>query len=241
MKGIYILGGYPDRERFRQGLRAVLESGADFIEVGIPFNDPVADGPVIAGAAMSAAGSGITVEKILEDMESCPRSGVRLFAMTYCNILYRYGIPEFSERCRGLLDGIILADLPNRMHRFFYERGLTLPIIPFVTLESRGGDIASASYSPGAFVYFIGLRGITGATADFGSVEMAEQVARVRSCTGKKVVIGFGIKNGDDARRAMELGDGFVVGTEAVKRQGDVSALRIYLDGLLQGIPAGGH
>ncbi|MBN1531742.1 MAG: tryptophan synthase subunit alpha [Spirochaetes bacterium] len=241
MKGIYILGGYPDRGRFVQSMRAVAEAGADFIEVGIPFNDPVADGPVIAGAAMETANSGITVEEILEDMESCRRSGVRLFAMTYCNIIYRYGIARFSERCRGLLEGVILADLPNRMHSFFYERGLDLPIIPFVTLESRGDDIVSASYSPGSFVYFIGLRGITGATADFESTEMTEQVVRVRQHTGKRVVIGFGIKNGDDARRALALADGFVVGTEAVRRQGDLPALREYLEGLLQTVPAGDH
>lgn len=233
MKGIYLVGGYPDRESFVKGLETVMDSGVDFVEVGIPFNDPVADGPVIAEAIMKTADAGVSADSIIEDMERCVRPGIKMYVMTYCHIVFAYGIRKFSERCKGLLSGIILADLPNRMHPFFLDRGLEVPIVPFATLESREEDLAGLGKAGSDFIYFVGLRGITGATADFGSREMKDQVARLRSHTGKKIVIGFGVKTSADAGRALSLGDGFVAGTEAVRRQGNASELRHYLGDLL--------
>jgi tryptophan synthase alpha chain len=93
--------------------------------------------------------------------------------------------------------------------------------------------MASLGVGPGDFIYFVGLRGTTGAAADFRSPELVDKVHALRSMTGKPVVIGFGIKNSDDARTALSLGDGFVIGTEAVRRQCDAGALRGYLGDVL--------
>lgn len=233
MKGIYLVGGYPDRKTFRRCLLAVAEAGADFVEVGIPFNDPVADGPVIADATLKAANAGITADMVLEDIEAVGEIQTAVYAMTYSNILYSYGIRRFSDRSRDTLHGVILADLPNRMHRFFRDRGMAVPLIPFATLESRDDDFTSMVDGPGGFIYFVGLRGITGSSADFRSPEITDRMRSLKTRTGKNVVVGFGVKTVDDARSALALGDGFVVGTEAVKRQRDVNALREYVEVIL--------
>lgn len=229
MKGIYLVGGYPDRGSFIRSFNAVAESGADFIEVGIPFNDPVADGPVIAKAILQAADNGITADMVLEDIRANKKPGTAVYVMTYANIIYSYGIERFSQKGRDILDGLIIADCPNRKHQFFYERGLDIPLVPFGTLESRELDFDSLSESKGDFLYFVGLRGITGAAADFSSKELHDKLSMLRERTRKKVIIGFGVKTRKDAARALALGDGFVVGTEAVRRQDDENSLRDYL------------
>ena len=219
MKGIYLTGGYPDRHRFFECCRAVASSGFDFIEVGIPFNDPIADGPVIAGAIHESISGGGTPASVMDDIACINSLKIKKFVMTYANIIYSYGIKNFSDRMAPLLDGVIVPDLPNRMTGLFYDNGFTIPIVPFATLESRESDIDLMNASRSEIVYFIGVRGITGAQSDFTSRELIDKIDMIRSRTGKKIIIGFGIKNGDDARKARAIGDGFVVGTEAVRRQ----------------------
>lgn len=232
MRGIYIVGGYPDRDAFRQRFADVCEAGFDFVEIGIPFNDPLADGPVIAGAQLAAVRSGITAETVAEDLRRLVNYPVRKYIMTYANIVYSTGMRRFSDMFGGIVDGIIIADLPNRMCDLFFGQGLSIPVIPFATLESRESDIEAAARSEADFIYFVGLRGITGSTADFSSPEMKEKVASLRRATSKKIVIGFGVKGPADASSALGLGDGYVIGTEAVRRQNDPVEFRRYLASL---------
>jgi tryptophan synthase alpha chain len=229
MKGIYLVGGYPDREGFKRAARVVAECGFDFLEVGIPFNDPVADGPVIAGAALSVIEAGVTPEMIMEDIRSIRDLPLKKYVMTYANIVDAYGLDRFSKESEGLLSGVIIADLPNRMRPALCGSGLSLPVIPFATLETREKDLELLSEAEGDFIYFIGLRGITGARADFRDPDLVAKVREIREACGKPIVIGFGIKDINDVWAALESGDGFVVGTEAVRRQDDPEALREYL------------
>ena len=228
MKGMYLVGEYPDRATFMECCRVVAASGFDFIEVGIPFNDPITEGPVIAAAIGRALKGGVTPDGVM-DAIALLDVGIPLYVMTYANIIHSRGIGRFSARLAPHLRGVIVPDLPNRMARRFREGGLAIPIVPFATLDTRASDIETMNESESEFVYFVGLRGITGARSDFTSPELVEKARMLRRGIDKKIVIGFGIKTPDDARQAMALGDGFVIGTEAVRRQDDPAALGTYL------------
>lgn len=234
MKGIYLVGGYPENNKFAECVEVVEQSGFDFIEVGIPFNDPIADGPIIAGALNDSLINGATVDGLIDKIIELKRIKLKKYIMTYSNIIYSYGIKKFSNRLREYLDGIIVADLPNRMSNLFYENGFEIPIVPFATLETRDSDIKKIKNSKSEFIYFIGLRGITGSKADFTSPEIISKITLLKKHTEKKIIIGFGIKTYEDVKHALNIGDGFVVGTEAVKRQNDSKALHKYLDSLMK-------
>lgn len=233
MKGIYIVGGYPDRETFKKRFMAVADAGYDFIEVGLPFNDPVADGPVIAGALNEALEAGASIRSIMDDMRGLKSVRIKKYIMTYSNVVFSYGLREFSEIMKGSLDGLIIADLPNRMRPLFQAGGLTIPIIPFATLETRESDMELINSSAADFVYFVGIRGTTGSRGDLESPELLEKIRMIRSRCDKKIVIGFGIKTAGDAARAMKTGDGFVAGTEPVMRQKDGAEFEKYIRSLL--------
>ncbi len=233
MKGIYLVGDYPDREKFLESFRAVADAGYDFIEVGIPFNDPVADGPVIAAAVNESVRKGVSADDIIDVMRELKDVKIKKYIMTYANIIYSYGIKKFSERVKDFLDGIIIADLPNRMRHSFTGSGFEVPIIPFATLETRDSDLEILKDSKGDFLYFVGIRGVTGSSANLKSDEIISKINALKKITDKKIIIGFGIKTNADARDACELADGFVVGTEAVKRQGDPGELKVFLKELI--------
>jgi len=233
MKGIYLAGCYPDEDTFTRSSAAVAEAGFDFLEVGIPFNDPIADGPVIAGAIHESLARGVSPLDVIENIESLRHIPIKKYVMTYANIIHAYGIPEFSERMAGLLEGVIIPDIPNRMAGLFLEKGFCLPIVPFATLETRESDMALINESQSEIIYFVGVRGITGSNSDFTAPELVDKIRMIRDNTDKKVIIGFGIKNGSDARQACALGDGYVVGTEAVMRQKKPEALKAYLRSLI--------
>jgi tryptophan synthase alpha chain len=238
MKGIYLAGGYPDSARFMECFYAVASGGFDFIEVGIPFNDPIADGPVIAHAIHASLKSGVTPDTVMEDILNVRNSRIKKYVMTYANILYSYGIKKFSDRLSDCLAGIIIPDLPNRMASLFYDSGFDIPIVPFATLETRESDMAMINKSKSEIVYFVGVRGITGAQSNFTSPELMQKIRMIKENTDKKIIIGFGIKNGEDASTALSIGDGYVVGTEAVRRQTDPEALKDYLLSLHQPVPS---
>ena len=232
MRGVYLMGGYPDGKKFREACDCAVSSGFDFIEIGIPFNDPLADGPVITAAAYASLAGGATPEGIVSEIETL-RGTSGLYVMTYSNIIYGYGPGKFSERLSGVLDGVILADMPNRMSGVLRGMGLQIPVVPFATLETRPSDLDAINESASDIVYFVGLRGITGADARIFTDELIGKINMIRNGTDKKIILGFGIKTGEDASRALEICDGFVVGTEAVRRQGDASMLGDYLTSLV--------
>lgn len=237
MKGIYLTGGYPDSATFMECFREVESGGFDFIEVGIPFNDPIADGPVIADAIHASLKNGTTPDTVMNDIAKLRSSSIKKYVMTYANIIYSHGIRKFSDRLSGCLDGIIIPDLPNRMARLFRDSGFAIPIVPFATLETREKDMAMINESESEIVYFIGVRGITGAKSNFSSPELMRKIRMIKENTNKKIIIGFGIKTSSDASRALSIGDGYVVGTEAVRRQKDPKALKEYLLSLHREIP----
>ena len=238
MKGIYLVGGYPDLESFKDILRDVVKTNIDFIEIGIPFSDPVADGPVIAKAIEDVVAQNIKMDDILsiliDEYEIFENNNVIPFVMTYSNIIYDYGLEKFSNKYKKLIKGLIIPDIPNNMHGYFYERGLDIGLIPFITPESRKDDLKYLQYSKGNFIYYIGVRGITGSKSNIDYELLAENLKEVKKFTNKNIVLGFGIKTRENVNKVLEFADGFVIGTAVVKLQENKNELLAYLKDILE-------
>lgn len=233
MKGIYILGNYPNRETFVECFNSIIDAGYEFVEVGVPFSEPVADGPVIASAVQEVIEQGGKSKDILRELKSLELKNAKLYIMTYSNIIYNYGLKSFSDDFKEILSGIIVADVPNKLHSYFYDKGFEIPLIPFVTPESREEDIRKVADMKGDFIYFIGLRGTTGGSVDLASSEISERISQIKKITDKTIVMGFGIKDKTDADKALNVADGFVVGTAAVKLQKNPTEYTAFVKSLI--------
>lgn len=230
MKGIYLLADYPERETFLNCVQVVKECGFDFIEVGIPYSDPVADGEIIRVAMEDVLKKGFSVKEFLKNGFPLVESKAvftKIYIMTYANVLYKLGVEVFNSLEK--LQGLIIADLPNKMHSFFKERGLNKPLIPFVTPESGDRHLSYLSNCKRGFVYFIGVRGITGTKVEYSSSYLTRHIEKIKAFSSLPVVVGFGIRNRNTATVTLQSGGGYVVGTEAVKRQSDPEKLKDFL------------
>jgi len=229
MKGIYMMIGYPDIETFKEEFIFSQNCGLDFVEIGIPFNDPVADGPVISEAGENVLTKQINIEELMDFIRENKKT--KIYIMTYSNIIYHYGAENFSKKYKSTIDGVIIADLPNEYHCFFKEKGFEIPIIPFSTTDTDAGKLTQ--YLDGQdFIYFVGLKGVTGSKADLNNQLNIKKIKEVKEKSGYKVVFGFGIKTPADASAVMKFADGFVVGTEVVKRQPDPEEFKKYVKSL---------
>ncbi len=216
MKGLYLVFGYPDVEAFDRAVALAEGSGFDFLEVGVPFSEPVADGPYLSAASKRAIERGVTLENALEWIASY-KGGLKIYVMTYANILLARGLERVSREMRDAgVRGVIVADLPNREQWFFRERGFELPIIPFATPESRRQDIEMIADLDADFVYFVSVRGTTGSGFRLER-EVVEKIGFLREICKKPVVLGFGISEPEHVRAALKVADGFVIGTRAVR------------------------
>lgn len=227
----FLTTGFPDVETCRAVLEALAERGADAIELGVPFSDPLADGPVIAAASERALEEGVTLASsfnIGREYASPDRPPLVLF--TYANPLMTYGIARSAEKCLETgFGGILIADLPYDEDREMREtlREIGLPVVRLAaptTPEARLRDLATEAEG---FIYLIARTGVTGegAGADKRTVE---QLAVLREETDLPVVVGFGIADSDSARSLAKVADGIVVGSaliDRIRRQGTEPAL----------------
>jgi tryptophan synthase alpha chain len=213
--GIYLLANYPSRETFIEAIKICNEHNVDFLEIGFPFSDPIADGDTLEKACYETLQKydfNDTVESFKE-VQSIFKG--KIYIMTYTNIVYSMGIDNFAERV-GKISGIILADLPLREIGPF-EKGLKkhkINVIRFLTPESRGEDINRAVKNTRDFIYFVSKRGTTGGAFVLDE-ETREKISRVKA-SGKEVFVGFGIKDKHDVKLACEVADGAIIGTKAV-------------------------
>ncbi len=217
MKGLYLVAGYPDFETFSHAVEIAEASGFDFIEVGIPFSDPVADGPFLTKAAQEAIKNGVSFERALEWLRSY-KGSLKLYVMTYANVLWAVGLGRASRELEEAgVEGVIVADLPNSEHSFFKSNGFLLPLISFATPESRESDMEMLKEINEGFIYFVSVRGTTGGRFN-PDEETKEKIFYLKNHCKVPVVLGFGISTKEDAEQALQLAHGFVIGTEAVKR-----------------------
>jgi tryptophan synthase alpha chain len=213
--GIYLVADYPSRGTFLEAARACQDLGVDFLEIGFPFSDPVADGEVLERASQEALKHGAMGDFIEGFREARAIFKGRMYIMTYSNIVYSRGVAQFIERV-GPVSGLILADLPLREIPLFEKgiKGASTNIIRFLTPESRSEDIALALRGARDFIYFVSKRGTTGGGFELDG-ETREKIGRVRG-RGVPVYVGFGIQEKRDVDNAYRVADGAIIGTKAV-------------------------
>ena len=200
-------------------IRAAVENGADLIELGIPFSDPTAEGPVIQGANLRALTGGVTTEQIFAFVKKLRREvNVPMVFMTYTNVVFSYGTERFFSRCKdAAIDGLILPDLPfeekEEFLPFCRRYGVDLVSLIAPTSENRIARIAKEAEG---FLYIVSSLGVTSVRSEIRT-DLASIVATVRENTRVPCAIGFGISTPEQAGRMADLSDGVIVGSAIVK------------------------
>jgi tryptophan synthase alpha chain len=221
----YLMGGHPDLETSRACLDAAIEAGADLIELGIPFSDPLADGPVIHEAGTIALKGGVTPADVLglcsEISERIP-----VLLMVYANVVLSHGGEDFARRAAGAgAAGLIVPDLPHEeaenVRAACDAAGLAL--IPLVAPTTREELLTEIGRDASGFVYAVSLVGTTGERGELPP-GLPELVERIRAATDVPVAVGFGISTGEQARAVGEVADGVIVGSRVVRAAGDAGA-----------------
>lgn len=220
----YLVVGYPDMETFFQLVIGLEQTGATMFELGVPFSDPLADGPVIQAATQQALTQGINVAACLAAVAELRARGVRaaLNLMSYVNPLLAYGVTRFCAAAADAgLDGLIVPDLPpeesDELAAACHTHGLAL--IRFLAPTSTQARVERVTRAAEGFIYLVSLTGVTG-LRDRLPPELEAFVARVRAQTTVPLAVGFGISNAEQARTVAQIADGVIVGTAIVKRAG---------------------
>ena len=215
----FITCGDPDLETTAAVVRAAVENGADLIELGIPFSDPTAEGPVIQGANLRALNGGITTDKIFAFVKELRRDvKVPMVFMTYANVVLSYGSERFISACRDIeIDGLILPDLPFEEKEEFYaickKHGVDLISLIAPTSENRITMIAKEAEG---FIYIVSSLGVTGMRNEI-KTDLASIVRGVRENTNVPCAIGFGISKPEQAKKMADISDGAIVGSAIIK------------------------
>ena len=221
----YLMGGYPSIEESALAGLAAADAGADLIELGIPFSDPLADGPVIHAAATDALAAGATPHAVLG---VCERLAARVpvVLMVYANIVLTAGASAFALRAAAAgASGLIVPDLPHdeadEVRAACDAEGLAL--VPLVAPTTTPERIAAIGADARGFVYTVSLTGTTG-ERDQLPEGLAQTVERVRAATSVPVAVGFGISTAEQARAVADVADGVIVGSRIVRAAGEGGA-----------------
>ena len=213
----FITVGFPDVETSAALARTVLEAGGDMLELGVPFSDPLADGPTIQMTSYRALQNGVTVKKCLEVLSELRQSGVDapMIFMGYYNPYLHYGLESFLDDAKAAgLDGMIVPDLPTEeaavMGQMAAERSIHL--IPMLAPTSSDARIQDACKAAGGFIYCVSLTGVTGARSSL-SEQTAGLVARIRRHTDLPILVGFGVSQREHLEAISKFADGAAVGT----------------------------
>jgi tryptophan synthase alpha chain len=207
-------------------IEALAKNGADLIEVGLPFSDPLADGPVIQRATQIALQQGMTVKKALVAVRDLRARGVTipLILMGYYNPMLAYGLAALArEAAESGADGFIVPDLPPEESAEFESAVEPLPQIRMVAPTTPDERLQAVLRDARGFVYLVSLTGITGARSALPE-GLPEFIARTRAHTSLPLCVGFGISTPEHARAVGELADGVIVGSACVRAIGDSAA-----------------
>lgn len=215
----FVTCGDPDLETTAAIVRAMAQSGADLIELGIPFSDPTAEGPVIQGANLRALSGGVTTDQIFELVRNLRKDvTIPLVFMTYANVVFSYGTEKFLSNCaQAGIDGLILPDVPFEEKEDFApvckEYGVDLISLVAPTSEGRVAAIAQEAQG---FVYIVSSLGVTGVRSEI-KTDIPSLVSLVKANTHIPCAVGFGISTPEQAANMAQHADGAIVGSAIVK------------------------
>ncbi len=215
----FITCGDPDLETTAAAVREAEKNGADLIELGIPFSDPTAEGPVIQGANIRALSGGVTTDKIFDFVKEL-REDVKIpmVFMTYANVVFSYGAEKFIGTCKKIgIDGLILPDLPYEEKDEFFpicnKYGVDLISLIAPTSENR---IAMIAKEAEGFIYIVSSLGVTGTRSEI-KTDLESIVKVVREYSSVPCAIGFGISTPEQAKKMADISDGAIVGSAIIK------------------------
>lgn len=215
----FITCGDPDLETTGKIVREAVRNGADLIELGIPFSDPTAEGPVIQSANIRALSGGITTDMIFEFVKELRKDvKIPLVFMTYANVVFSFGAEKFAESCKNNgIDGIILPDLPfeekGEFQDTFDKYGVNLISMIAPTSQDR---IAKISREAKGFLYIVSSLGVTGTRTEI-TTDLSSIIRVVRENTDIPCAVGFGISNPEQAKKMADISDGAIVGSAIIR------------------------
>lgn len=215
----YLMAGDPDLETSAEYILTAQEAGADLVEIGIPFSDPIAEGVVIQGASIRSLSAGTRLDGIFEMVGSIKdRMHIPMVFMTYLNPVYVYGYDKFFSKCIEIgISGIIIPDLPyeeqSEARNSAEKHGVQIITMVAPTSANRTAEIANSAKG---FIYLVSSMGVTGIRNEFSS-NISSVLTDIRSITDTPVAIGFGISTPEQAKEFSEIADGVIVGSAIVK------------------------
>lgn len=215
----FLTAGDPTLDKTEEFVLGMVEAGASLVELGVPFSDPIADGPVIQEANIRALSAGCTLDKIFETVLSIrKKTDVPLVFLAYLNTIYKYGYEKFCKRCQECgVDGVIIPDMP------FEEREELAPLaleydVDVVTMVAPTSKerIEMVVKDATGFIYVVSSMGVTGARNEI-TTDVGEIVEIIRGVTNTPTAIGFGINTKEQVQKYSEIADGAIIGSAIVK------------------------
>ncbi|WP_054112910.1 tryptophan synthase subunit alpha [Marinagarivorans algicola] len=227
----YLVNGDPVPDVTLPAMHAMVEGGADIIEVGVPFSDPMAEGPTIQRAHERALVHGISLKGTMELVAQFRQTNQHtpIVLMGYANPVVRMGYAEFAKQaCAAGVDGLLTVDLPPEESADLDKelQAVNIHNIFLIAPTTSSARIAHVTANASGFIYYVSLKGVTGA-ANIDVESVAEKVDAIRATTGLPVMVGFGIKDGSSAKAASHNADGAVVGSALVSlmAEGDAAVI----------------
>lgn len=218
---IFITAGYPDKERSQDILNSLPDNGADLIELGIPFSDPMADGPTIQASSLQALQNGMSLKGTLEMLREFRKKNneTPVILMGYFNPIYQYGCEKFTADAKQAgADGLIVVDIPpeedEELRVPAKQNGLDL--IRLVTPTTVGERLDKVIENASGFLYYVSIAGVTG-TKSANIDEVSNHIDHIKTKTNLPIAIGFGIKTPEDAKNMGKIADAVVVGSAIVE------------------------
>ena len=214
----FYTAGDPNLDASKDIFAAIEKSGADIIEIGVPFSDPLADGPTIQASSYRSLNNGTTLKKIIQLVSDIRKtSQLPIVLMTSFNPVFVYGQKEFvADALKAGVDGVIIPDLPHEEADEFLEIAEGLDMIFLLSPTSTPDRVKQIGKISKGFIYYISLTGTTG-TQEFLSSELEAKVEAIKKSVSLPVLVGFGISDPDQAREAAKVSDGVIIGSAIVK------------------------
>ena len=216
----YVTVGYPDVETTLKVVPLLAKNGADIIELGIPFSDPLADGVTIQRASFQALQNGVTTATCLEVASKLRQQvDVPLIFMSYYNPLFKYGLKKFCHDCsQSGIDGLIIPDLPPEEGSALEKlaKNSSIDVIYLLAPTSTEERIRLVAEHSRGFIYLVSVIGVTGARHEFPT-NLSGFISRVRKVTHKPLCVGFGIATPEQARQVAQVADGVIVGSQLIQ------------------------
>ena len=242
---LYVPVGFPERESTLELIAQFVAAGADMIELGVPFSDPVAEGVTIQGASQRALRNGVTTRYCLETVRQLRERGVTvpLLLMGYLNPVLRYGQQRFCEDAHAAgVDGLIFPDLPPEESQALRAAcdANDLDLVQFVAPTSTAERITHVTENATGFIYCVAVKGVTGAR-DRVAPELPGFLARARTRTATPIAVGFGISRPEHAQEIAPLADGIIVGSalvDVIDAGGDISGFIAGLRDAIDAVPS---